>query len=209
MRVVAGSGVMRDLRQVELNRHIEMVARFIERTKVEGAAPRAITLVLRSANSGPAKALVSMKDELASAGIGAKAILAKLDPEEELRELFACLSELAQEVKPCELMRWARNPRLLDAHEQVTYGAVMCWTGDAMRRDADKRNALALFDEAESERARLGHLAFTAIWSVSSAVPERLLGSSTATLSGPHQARPDAPMTVVLGGFQGWPLVRH
>jgi hypothetical protein len=204
MRVVAGSGVMRDLRQVELNRHIEMVARFIERTKVEGAALRAITLILRSANSGPAKALVSMKGELASADIGAKAILAKLDPEEELRELFACLSELAPEVKPCELMRWAHNPRLLDAHEQVTYGAAMCWTGDAMRRDADKRNALALFDEAESERVRLGRLAFAAIWSVSSAVPERLLGSS-----GPHQARPDAPMTVVRRGFQGWPLVRH
>jgi hypothetical protein len=209
MRVVAGSGVTRDLRQVELDRHMEMVARFIARAKDEGAVPLAVTLVLRSANSGPAKALVSMKDELATAGIGAKAILAKLDPEEELRELFACLSELAPEVKPCELMRWARNPRLLDAHEQVTYGAAMCWTGDAMRRDADKRNALALFDEVEPERVRLGRLAFAAIWSVSSPVPDRLLGSATAKLSGAHQAEPEAPMTMLRRGFQGWPLVRH
>ncbi len=209
MRVVAGSGVTRDLRQIELDRHIEMVLRFIAHAKDDGPGPRAITLILRSASSCPAKALVSMKDELASAGFCAKAILAKLDAEEELRELFACLSELAPEMKPCELMRWARNPRLLDAHEQVTYGATMVWTGDAMRRDADKRNALALFDELESERVRLGRQAFAAIWSASSPVPERLLGSATAKLSASHEAEPDAPMTVLRRGFQGWPLIRH
>jgi hypothetical protein len=208
MRVVAGSGTPRDLRQVELNRHVEMMSRFVERSNGEG--PLTMTLILRSASSGPARALVAMKDELAGAGIRVRAILAKLDPAEELRELYASLSELAPEVKAPELMRWACNPRLLDAHEQVTYGTAMGWTGDAMRRDADKRNALALFDETASDRVRLGHLAFAAIWSASSPVPERhLAGSATSKLSGSHEAEPDAPMTVLRRGFQGWPLVRH
>ncbi len=210
MRVVAGSGVARDFRQAEIDRHIEMVSRFIERAKDHGTAPLAVTLILRSASSGPARALVYKKDELMSAGVRVQAVLAKLEPEAELRELFASLTELAPREKPSELIRWARNPRLLDAHEQVTYGSAMCWSGDAMRRDADKRNALALFDEAASDRVRLGRLAFAALWSASSPVPERLLiGRATPKPSGAYHASPDAPVTVLRPSLQGWPLVRH
>ena len=145
-----------------------MVSRFVERAKERGQAPLAVTLILRSASSGPARALIYKKDELTGAGISAKAILAKLEPADELRELFASLTELAPKEKASDLIRWARNPRLLDAHEQATYGNAMCWSGDPMRRDADKRNALALFDDAASDRVRLGRLAFAALWSASS-----------------------------------------
>ena len=51
MRVVGGSGVARDLRQVEVDRHIDMVGRFVERAKDHGQAPLAVTLILRSASS--------------------------------------------------------------------------------------------------------------------------------------------------------------
>ena len=54
----------------------------------------------------------------------------------------------------------------------MTYGETMCWSGDAMRRDADKRNALTLFDEKLPERCRLGRLAFEALWAASSLVPK-------------------------------------
>ena len=210
MRVLAGSGVARDLRQTEVNRHIDMVGRFVERAKGHGQAPLAVTLILRSASSGPARALIYKKDELIGAGIRAKAILAKLEPADELRELFASLTEMAPREKASDLMRWARNPRLLEAHEQATYGNTMCWSGDPMRRDADKRNALALFDEADSDRVRLARLAFAALWSASSPVPERLLlGLATRKPSGAYHASPDAPVTVLRPSLQGWPLVRH
>lgn len=210
MRVLAGSGVARDLRQTEVNRHIDMVGRFVERAKGHGQAPLAVTLILRSASSGPARALIYKKDELIGAGIRAKAILAKLEPADELRELFASLTEMAPREKASDLMRWARNPRLLEAHEQATYGNTMCWSGDPMRRDADKRNALALFDEADSDRVRLARLAFAALWSASSPVPERLLlGLATRKPSGAYHASPDAPVTVLRPSIQGWPLVRH
>jgi hypothetical protein len=210
MRVLAGSGVARDLRQTEVNRHIDMVGRFVERAKGHGQAPLAVTLILRSASSGPARALIYKKDELIGAGIRAKAILAKLEPADELRELFASLTEMAPREKASELMRWTRNPRLLEAHEQATYGNTMCWSGDPMRRDADKRNALALFDEADSDRVRLARLAFAALWSASSPVPERLLlGLATRKPSGAYHASPDAPVTALRPSIQGWPLVRH
>ena len=81
------------------------------------------------------------------------------------------LSELAPHEPAHELIRWARNPRLLEAHEQVTYGEAMCWSGDAMRRDADKRNALDLVRRGSSGAVRLGRLAFEALWAASSLVP--------------------------------------
>ena len=167
MRVVAVSESARDLRQSELRRHLQMMSRFVECAKTGSS----LTMILRSAGSDPAKTLVGMKGALQRAGLSAKVIVARLEPENDLRQLFASLSELAPETPAPELIRWARNPLLLEAHEQVTYGEAMCWSGDAMRRDADRRNALALFNEEAPEMVRIGRLAFEALWAASSLVP--------------------------------------
>jgi hypothetical protein len=212
MRVVVGSGSSRDFRQIELDRHLQMMSRYVERGQGEGPQSLSFTMILRSARSGPAQALIGMKDDLLRAGVIAKVILAKLEPEEDVRQLFASLSELGPREPAAELIRWARNPRLLDAHEQVTYGETMCWSGDAMRRDADKRNALMLFDEAAPDTVRLGRLAFEALWAASSLVPERrLLGPVTARPSGAYQPAQERPVAVspLRPSLQGWPLVRH
>jgi hypothetical protein len=205
MRVVVSSESTRDFRQSELRRHLQMMSRFVEGAK----AGASLTMILRSADSDPAKAMVSVKGALQHSGVRVKVILAKIEPEDELRQLFAALSELAPQEGASELIRWARNPRLLDAHEQVTYGETMCWSGDAMRRDADKRNALTLFDEEAPDTVRLGRLAFEALWIASALVPERrLTGPATARPSGAYQLS-EAPITALRPSLQGWPLVRH
>ena len=212
MRVVVGSGCSRDFRQAELDRHLQAMSRLVEHARNESGLSPCFTMILRSAASAPAKALISMKDELLSAGVNAKAILAQLEPEEDLRQFFASLSELAPVEPAKELIRWARNPRLLDAHEQVTFGEVMCWSGDAMRRDADKRNALTLFDEDAPDTARLGQLAFAALWTASALVPERrLTPRAAARPCGAYQQAQDTPVAVSprRPSLQGWPLVRH
>jgi hypothetical protein len=208
MRVVVDSESSRDLRQSELRRHLQMMSRFVERTRTEG--PFSLTMILRSAGSDPAKALVGMTGALQRAGVRAKVILAKLEPEDELKQLFASLSELAPHEPAPGLIRWARNPRLLEAHEQVIYGEAMCWSGDAMRRDADRRNALTLFDEEAPDTVRLGRLAFAALWTASSLVPERrLMGPATARPSGAYEQMSEAPVTALRANLQGWPLIRH
>jgi hypothetical protein len=208
MRVVVGSESLRESQQGELRRHLQMMSRCIERAP----AGFSLTMILRSPGSDPAKALVGMKGALQHAGVSAKVIVARLEPEQDLKQLFASLSELASQEPAPELIRWARNPRLLDAHEQVTYGETMCWSGDAMRRDADRRNALTLFDEEAPDTARLGRLAFEALWAVSALVPERrLLGPLTARPSGAYEQAPETPVAVstLRPSLQGWPLVRH
>jgi hypothetical protein len=212
MRVVVGSGSSRDLKQAELDRHLEIMSRFIARVESDGAEPRTLTMILRSAASCPALALIGMSRDLARAGIAAKVVVANLEPEEDLRQLFASLSELCPADSAKELIRWARNPRLLDAHEQATYGAAACWSGDAMRREADKRNALSLFDESAPGTALLAQRAFEALWSASTVVAERrLVGPATVKPSGAYEADPESLTAVspLRPSLQGWPLVRH
>lgn len=208
MRIVAGPETSGDPRQYELRRHLKMMSRF-----VDGATSRAsLTMVLRSADSDPAKALLGMKGALQRVGATAKVILAKLEPDNDLKQLFAALSELAPQAAAPELIRWARNPRLLDAHEQATYGETMCWSGDAMRRDAEKRNALALFDEEAPETVRLGRLAFAALWQASAAVPaRRLIGPASLRPSGAYEQPVDASVdpAALRPRLQIWPLLRH
>ena len=211
MRVMVGSGPSKDLKCAELDRHLEFMAEYVARVE-RGGEERGLTLVLRSPASAAARALIGMSREIASVGISAKAVVAALEPEEDLRRLFACLSELAPNEPAKALIRWARNPRLLDAHEQVTYGLNMCWSGDPMRREADKRNALSLFAMDAPESVHHARLAFTALWGASSLVAERrLTGAEMARPSGAYEIDPARLAT--LSRFrprpQGWPLVRH
>jgi hypothetical protein len=210
MHVVAGSEGSKDFRQAELDRHLEAMSRVVARDEGETSAPT-YAMILRSASSAPALALVQLKDTLLSARVTARVVLAKLEPDEELRQLFATLSELAPREPANELIRWARNPRLLDAHEQAAYGTSVCWSGDAMRRDADKRNALSLFNDAAPDLVRLGRLAFTALWSASSIVPERhLVGRTAAKPSAAYERAEQATVAASLRpSALGWPLVRH
>ena len=208
MRVVAGPENSGDPRQYELRRHLKMMSRFVD----TAAAGASLTLVLRSADSDPAKAFVGLKGALLRVGASAKVILAKLEPDHDLKQLFSALSELAPQEPAHELIRWARNPRLLDAHEQVTYGETMCWSGDPMRRDAEKRNALALFDEAAPETVRLGRLAFAALWQAAIPVPaHRLLGSTSARPSGAYEqpVDPSVDPAALRPRLPVWPLLRH
>lgn len=211
MRVVVDSGVLRDSKETDLDRHLDILSRCVERTRANGA-PLQVTMILRTADSPPALILMHMTETLRRAGASAKAILARLEPEEELRRLYASLSELAPSEPAHALIRWARNPRLLDAHEQATYGTDMCWSGDAMRRDGDRRNVLALFNEGVPDRVRLGRLAFEALWAISSPVPERHLnGRATAKPAGAFQPVQEPPVAVspLRPSLQPWPLIRH
>jgi hypothetical protein len=207
MRVVVESE-SRDLRQSELRRHLQMMSRFVDRAE----AGASLTMILRSPEADPVKALIGMTGALLRKSVRARVILARIEPDDDLRKLFDTLATLAPHEPAHELIRWARNPRLLEAHEQVTYGDTMCWSGDAMRRDADKRNALTVFDEEAQEAVRLGRLAFEALWTASALVPKgRLTGPDTARSSGAYEQVAEPPVAVSprRPGPQGWPLIRH
>src|SRR4029078_5702686 len=135
MRIVVGSGLTRDLKQADIDRHLQFMSAIIERVERDDE-PRKLSMILRAATSSAAEALMGLSTELARAGIAAKIVVARLEPEDDLRRLFASLAELSPSEPAKDLIRWARNPRLLDAHEQATYGASLCWTGDGLRTES-------------------------------------------------------------------------
>jgi len=69
-------------------------------------------------------------------------------------------------LAPIEI-RWACNPRLLDAHEELVVGPLTSWTGDCMRRDPNKRDAYESFNSGCAEAAGWARISFDRLWQAS------------------------------------------
>ena len=199
-----------DFKQAELGRHLKAMSAFATQAIPTDGTALCCTLILRSAASAPAHALTSTQEALRLAGRRAKVIVAHLEPPDDLRTLLAALTALSPDEDPAALIRWTRNPRLLEAHEQVTYGPEACWSGDAMRRAADSRNSLALFETGAPEACMRAAQAFEALWRASVPVPKQHLSAGApAKPSGGLERTAEAPLATPKPHIQGWPLLRH
>jgi hypothetical protein len=150
-------------------------------------------LVARSAESPAAKAMLSAGTRSGS-NFFVRAIFANLGAVEAARIAQACTgSDLALQV------RWARDLRLMDAHEQIVLPPARSWTGDSMRREPTKCDAHEWFAPECAEAARRATLFFERLWGVSEPVLERLL---------PHACGPTPKL--VLEAIEGTdPARRH
>jgi hypothetical protein len=134
-----------------------------------------VTMLVRSAVSPACRIFTQRADEFAARGVHVQAIFARLGPVEPLGAFLDIVRRLNGDENAAASVRWAKNPSLLDAHEQLTLGTRMCWTGDCMRRSADRRNALDLFEENSLGSVHLGELAFSSMWTASKPLPGELL----------------------------------
>jgi len=111
-------------------------------------------LVARSVDSPVAQALCVHAARLSVSGIRVKVIFSEADNAAKLPAPFALPSE-------CRL---ARDPRLLAAHEQLVLAPTCAWTGDCMRRDPAKRDALERFAPNCAETATMAARSFEKLW---------------------------------------------
>ena len=144
----------------------------------DASAPvRAITMLARSPDSPVAQAVLRLGAELAERHIRVRAIFAFLDA-----PAGAAVWTSGQSSVPFGRdVRWARNPRYIDAHEQLVLTPAACWIGDCMRRDPAKRDSL---DQAKAECATAAGFAaasFERLWN----------GSEPVALRMPHLGRED------------------
>lgn len=128
-----------------------------------------LRLIARSPESGAATAIAQRSEDLNKRNANVKAIFA--DPV-SADALFAWIDGDTPLIhQGClENLRWAKNPSLLDAHEQLILGTDMCWSGDAMRRNCDQRYVMDLFEENASAATQLAYLSFEALWSASAPI---------------------------------------
>ncbi len=154
-------------------RHVDHLGQFIDRLSTEMPEKpegRIIRVVARSPESAPLLALAQLGPRVVASGARTRIVLGRLEPATLLQELVRALGASCRETDDAPALRWAKNPCLLDAHEQMTFGPAWCWSGDMMKRDAAKKNGLDLFEE-DVHTARLGRAAFDALWMASAPVP--------------------------------------
>ena len=122
-----------------------------------------ITLVARSAESPVARAVASLGAEIAARGLVVRAIFGHLEAEKSP----AGWSVTGPEIPFHRDLRWAKNPRLADAHEQLVLGPVTAWVGDCLRRDPSRRDAYEQYVAADARTAETLRTSFTRLWSAS------------------------------------------
>jgi hypothetical protein len=132
--------------------------------RTQGAAPaqapqNAVAAIARSVHSPVVKSIVARAHGIAAAGGAVRLIIARPDGP-ALADALAAVraAELACEV------RLAGNPRLIEAHEQLTIGARVAWTGDSMRRDPATSDAYESFVEDCPEIAAAAAATFERLW---------------------------------------------
>lgn len=132
------------------------------------------TIIAQSPASPLARAIVEASAQFLAARVGVRAIFARLDHAEALKPFLDERLWLTAPLAFGTHLRWAKNPCLLDAHEQLTLGNHMCWSGDPMRREPGKVNGLAIYAGDCRMTTRLARLSFEALWSVSAPLPGRI-----------------------------------
>jgi hypothetical protein len=135
--------------------------------------PFDLQIVARSLGSPLIKAITSLGDDIAAAGLSVRVILAQLDRELN-PETWARSVPFAHEI------RWAKHPRLIEAHEQLVLGPETCWIGDCMRRDPAKCDAYESFIEGCGEAAGCAAVSFERLWLASQAIAGAPRGSIAA-----------------------------
>jgi hypothetical protein len=121
---------------------------------------RPILVIARSAQSPVVKSIAALARDIAAAACSVRLILAKGE-RVGLSDSFISAQTAGLDWE----VRVVRNPRLIEAHEQLVLGASACWTGDTMRRDPAICDAYESFVENSPELAAAARLTFERLWS--------------------------------------------
>ena len=97
-----------------------------------------IQVVARSLESPVVKAIASLAREIAEANVSVRMIMAHAD-----HDTFGDAWPNAGHVVGFDHeVRWARHPRLIEAHEQLVLGPQTCWIGDSDAPRSDQVRCL-------------------------------------------------------------------
>ena len=101
-------------------------------------------------------------------------IFAQIAPAEALNGMVRSLNAACRNA-PEAIIRWAKNRALLDAHERLTLGRSLCWTGNSMRRSEDARCAMDRVEDCTPAMLAEANASFAYLWRASKPLPKTLL----------------------------------
>jgi hypothetical protein len=149
-----------------------------------------LQIVARSLESPVVKAIAGLTDEITGTGLSVRMILAYVDhgPQPE---------DWGRTITFTHEIRWAKHPRLVEAHEQLVIDPETCWIGDCMRRDPTKCDAYESFVEGCGEAAGCAAVSFERLWQVSEPLVSRTAGRSKGMGHGALPIMDAAPQPTV------------
>jgi hypothetical protein len=154
-----------------------------------------LLIIARSLESPLIKAVAGLAHEIAAAGLSARMILAQVD-REPLPEDWGRTIIFSHEI------RWAKHPRLIEAHEQLVLGPETCWIGDCMRRDPAKCDAYESYVEDCGEAAGCAAVSFERLWLAS----QPLVSQAARRVGG---VGPAGPLPIIEASPQATAGTRH
>jgi len=131
---------------------------------------RTVTLIARSPISPCAKALALNLARFQPRSVEVNVIFSQIAPAEALDAFVRSLANACGQ-EPQTIIRWAKNRALLDAHERLTLGRTLCWTGDSMRRSEDTRSAIDRVEDCTPPVLAEAIASFSALWRASVPLP--------------------------------------
>jgi hypothetical protein len=137
-----------------------------------------LMVVARSLESPVVKAIAALDQEIAGIGLSVRLILAHV--EDDTPGADASVMTCKHEI------RWARHPRLIEAHEQLVLGPDTCWIGDCMRRDPAKCDAFENYVEDCGEAAGCAAVSFERLWTISEPFEMKTSQARAAALPPPQ-----------------------
>ncbi|MEQ1714382.1 MAG: hypothetical protein ABL907_00120, partial [Hyphomicrobium sp.] len=140
----------REVREQRLHDLVERFLAHLTLSEAPCATERSLELIAHSPESPIAQAVAGHLPRLKVARVEVRAIFAFTDPE----------PLMARWLSDADWVRWAKDVRLLEAHEQLVLGNARCWTGDAMRRGSTKTDLFESLNEGCNEAAALGRTSF-------------------------------------------------
>lgn len=138
---------------------------------------RTISVLARSIDSPVVRSIGALAAEIAAAGCPVRLLLSR--PDRLLAEGGSIHPQAS--ILDCEV-RLTRDPRLIEAHEQMVLGERACWTGDSMRRDPAACDAYESFVDDSAALARSARSTFERLWA---AAEPLMTHSPLATPMGP------------------------
>lgn len=173
----------REVREQRLHDLIERYIAHLTRGNAHDTTELSVDIIAHSPESPIALAVSARMTDLKAAGVTLRAIFALTDPEPAMARW---LSEAAW-------VRWARDGRLMEAHEQLVLGATRCWSGDAMRRGSTKTDLFESLNEGHRQAAMMGRQAFERLAPLTTIIrPRRVTASLNALPSDRPNVQPVA-----------------
>jgi hypothetical protein len=124
----------------------------------DATTERAILAVARCGESPVARALIALRPTLAATGFKVRVVFSEEDA--QIDQFIAGSADGGAMPD----VRFVRNPRLRDAHEQLIVCGSAVWFGDSLRRDNNRRDLFEQFLGAAPETALAAARAFEKLW---------------------------------------------